>query len=99
MGPADSAHFSRTRSSSSTRPARLVSDQANAIDANGGGTFTNAGTITGGNVGISLVGGDALVVNSGVIEGGANPAISSTGPFAVTITNTGRIASGGGLAV
>jgi hypothetical protein len=79
--------------------ARLVSDQANAIDANGGGTFTNAGTITGGNVGISLVGGDALVVNSGVIEGGANPAISSTGPFAVTITNTGRIASGGGLAV
>lgn len=79
--------------------ARLTSDRSNAIDANGGGSITNAGTISGGNAGISVASGDAVIVNSGVIEGGANLAISSTGPYAVTITNTGQIAGGGGVAV
>jgi hypothetical protein len=78
---------------------RIASDRANGIDANGGGTLTNAGTIAGGNVGISVVGGNVEIVNSGVIMGGSDLAISSTGPYAVTITNTGTIASGGGVAV
>ncbi|KQR90005.1 hypothetical protein ASG35_01885 [Burkholderia sp. Leaf177] len=79
--------------------ARIASEQDNGIDANGGGTITNAGTIAGGNVGISIVGGDANIVNSGAITGGRNLAILSTGPYAVTITNTGTIAGGGGVAV
>ncbi|WP_438395848.1 autotransporter outer membrane beta-barrel domain-containing protein [Caballeronia sp. DA-9] len=79
--------------------ARIASDLNNGIDANGGGSFTNAGTISGGNVGISVVGGNADIVNSGVISGGSNLAVSSTGPYVITITNTGQISSGGGIAV
>jgi outer membrane autotransporter protein len=93
------AFFAQAVTFINTAGARLASEQANAIDANGGGTFTNAGTITGANVGLSIVGGDALIVNSGVIQGGTNSAISSTGPYATTITNTGQISSGGGVAV
>lgn len=79
--------------------ARITSDQSNAIDANSGGSFTNAGTISGGNEGISIVGGNADIVNSGVLSGGGNLAVSSTGPYAITITNTGTISGGGGVAV
>ena len=79
--------------------ARLESEQANAIDANAGGTFTNTGLIAGTNEGLSIVGGDALIVNSGVIRGGTNLAIATTGPYVITVTNTGEIIGGGGVAV
>ena len=79
--------------------ARVESEQATAIDANAGGRFTNTGLIAGGNEGMSIVGGDALIVNSGVIRGGTNLAISTTGRHAITVTNTGEIIGGAGVAV
>jgi hypothetical protein len=79
--------------------ARVESEQANAIDANAGGTFTNTGLIAGANEGMSIVGGDAMIVNSGVIRGGTNLAIATTGPYAITITNSGEITSGSSVAV
>ncbi len=79
--------------------ATISSDRDNAIDANGGGTFNNAGTISGGNVGLSLVGGNATIVNSGAISGSANVGISTSGPYAISIVNTGAISGGNGVAV
>ena len=93
------AFFAQGVTLTNTANARIASDQGNGIDANGGGRFNNAGTITGGGVGLSSVGGDAVIVNSGVIEGGSNAAILTSGPFAVTITNTGQITGGAGVAV
>jgi len=93
------AFFSSPVTFVNTAGARIASDQGNAIDANGGGTFTNAGTIAGANVGLSVVGGNALIVNSGVIQGGTNSAISTSGAFAITITNTGQITSNAGATV
>jgi Autochaperone Domain Type 1 len=79
--------------------ASLVSEQSDAVDANAGGTFNNAGTIAGKGEGLSIVGGGANIVNSGSIQGGSNLAISTTGSFAITITNTGTLTGGNGVAV
>ncbi|CAG4887098.1 hypothetical protein R69919_00356 [Paraburkholderia gardini] len=49
--------------------ASIVSQQDNGIDANGGGTFNNAGTISGRNVALSLVGAAATINNSGTLQG------------------------------
>ncbi|MGF6782115.1 autotransporter outer membrane beta-barrel domain-containing protein [Paraburkholderia sp. GAS334] len=79
--------------------ASIVSQQANAVDGNGGGTFNNAGTISGHNIAISLIGGDATINNSGTLLGGTTEAIASNDASSITINNTGNIAGGGGRAI
>jgi outer membrane autotransporter protein len=93
------AFFSGPVTLNNAAGASLVSEQANAIVANAGGTFNNAGVIAGANEGVSIVGGGAGILNSGTIRGGSNLAISTTGNFPITITNTGTITGGNGVAV
>jgi outer membrane autotransporter protein len=79
--------------------ASIVSKQSNGIDANGGGTFTNAGTISGEDVAISIANGSATINNSGTIEAAATEAISSSGAYDIVINNTGTIEGGNGRAI
>jgi outer membrane autotransporter protein len=79
--------------------ASIVSKQSNGIDANGGGTFTNAGTISGEDVAISIANGSATINNSGTIEAATTQAISSIGAYDIVINNTGTIAGGNGRAI
>jgi outer membrane autotransporter protein len=71
--------------------ASIVSQQSQAIDMNGGGTFNNAGTITSQQGGISIVGNPVTVTNSGTIRSNASWGILSTGNVDVTIINTGTL--------
>ncbi|MFM0631340.1 beta strand repeat-containing protein [Paraburkholderia xenovorans] len=79
--------------------ASITSQQANGIDANGGGTFNNAGTISGSVNAISIANGAATVTNSGSLTSASSQVISSTGPFSIVINNTGTISGGSGSAI
>lgn len=91
--------FSGSVTLNNTAGASITSQQANGIDANGGGTFNNAGTITGAINAISIVNGASTVTNSGSITAASSQAITSTGAFNIVINNTGTIAGGGGRAI
>lgn len=79
--------------------ASIVSQQANAIVANGGGTFNNAGTIAGAINAIALTGNATTITNSGSITAAGSQAISVIGTFDTVINNTGTIAGGNGRAI
>jgi outer membrane autotransporter protein len=79
--------------------ASIVSQQSNGIDANGGGTFNNAGTISAQLVTLSFAGGSPTINNSGTIQSLATEAIAMNGPFDVVINNTGTIEGGNGRAI
>ena len=79
--------------------ASIVSKQSNGIDANGGGTFTNAGTISGQDIAISISNGAATIDNSGTLESATTEVIASFGPYNITINNTGTIAGSNGRAI
>jgi outer membrane autotransporter protein len=79
--------------------ASIVSQQANAVVANGGGTFNNAGTIAGAINAIALTGGASTITNSGSITAAGSQAISVIGTFDTVINNTGTIAGGNGRAI
>jgi type V secretory pathway adhesin AidA len=79
--------------------ASIVSQQANAVVANGGGTFNNAGTIAGAINAIALTGGTSTITNSGSITAAGSQAISVIGTFDTVINNTGTIAGGNGRAI
>ncbi|NMM03494.1 autotransporter outer membrane beta-barrel domain-containing protein [Paraburkholderia sp. RP-4-7] len=79
--------------------ASIVSQQANAVVANAGGTFNNAGTIAGAINSIALTGGASTITNSGSITAAGSQAISVIGTFDTVINNTGTIAGGNGRAI
>lgn len=79
--------------------ASIVSQQDNGIDANGGGTLNNAGTITGHNIALSLVGGATAINNSGALQGGIAAAIVANDASDIVINNTGSIGGGNGQAI
>jgi outer membrane autotransporter protein len=79
--------------------ASIVSEQANGVDGNGGGTFNNAGTISARLVTLSFAGVGATVNNSGTLESATTEAIAANGPIDLVINNTGNIVGGGGRAI
>ncbi|CAG4914398.1 autotransporter family protein [Paraburkholderia gardini] len=79
--------------------ASIVSEQANGVDGNGGGTYNNAGTISARNVTLSFADVDATVNNSGTLTSATTEAIASNGPINLVINNTGNIVGGGGRAI
>ncbi len=79
--------------------ASISSQQANAIDANGGGTITNAGSISAHLDTISLAGASGTINNSGTLESDTTETIVMNGPYNVVINNTGNIVGGGGRAI
>jgi hypothetical protein len=79
--------------------ASIVSQQSNGIDAIGGGTFTNAGTISAQSVTLSFANAGATVNNSGTLESATTEAIAGIGPIGIVINNTGNIAGGNGCAI
>lgn len=79
--------------------ASIVSQQANAIVANGGGTFNNAGTISAAINAIAFANAGATINNGGSIVAATSQAISSIGTFNIVINNTGTIAGGNGRAI
>ena len=93
------AMFSGPAALNNAAGASIVSQQANAVVANGGGTFNNAGTIAGAINSIALTGGAATITNSGSITAAGSQAISVIGTFDTVINNTGTIAGGNGRAI
>ena len=79
--------------------ASIVTQQSNGIDANGGGTFNNAGTISAQLVTLSFAGGSPTINNSGTIQSLTTETIAMNGPFDVVINNTGTIEGGNGHAI
>ncbi|TYL86783.1 hypothetical protein [Bradyrhizobium cytisi] len=77
----------------------IVSQQVSGVIANGGGTFSNAGSISGRATGITSSGGPAAVTNSGTITGTTAPALLFNGNFNNSVTNTGTIGSGSSVAI
>ncbi|MNM36116.1 Antigen 43 precursor [compost metagenome] len=83
---------------SNTETGHIESQQANGVLANGGGTFENAGTITGKLTGMNLFNGAATLNNSGQITGNTAQGLWFSGSFDNSVTNSGVI-SGAGTAV
>ncbi|MDE1181169.1 autotransporter outer membrane beta-barrel domain-containing protein [Paraburkholderia sp.] len=92
-------YLSNAATFDNTAGARIVAEQGNGIAANGGGTFVNAGTISGDANAIAISGGAASIVNTGAIVAQSSQAISSDGTYAISIDNTGTIAGGNGRAI
>lgn len=93
------AIFSGNVTLNNTAGASIVSQQANAVVANGGGTFNNAGTIAGAINAFAFANAGATITNSGSITAAGSQAISSIGPYSIVINNTGTIAGGNGRAI
>jgi hypothetical protein len=79
--------------------ASIVSKQGNGIDANGGGTFNNAGTISAQFATLSFAGAGATINNTGTLESATTEVIAATGAIDITINNTGNITGGNGRAI
>jgi hypothetical protein len=79
--------------------AHIVSQQSNGIDANGGSTFNNAGTISAQLVTLSLAGGNPTINNSGTLQSLTTEGIAMNGPFDVVINNNGTIDGGNDRAI
>jgi autotransporter family porin len=80
---------------SNTATGFIFSQQASGVIANGGGTISNAGTITGQAAGITNANGSANVTNAGTITGLTAPGLLFAGNFDNTLTNTGTIVGNG----
>jgi outer membrane autotransporter protein len=79
--------------------ASIVGKQGNGIDANDGGTFNNAGTISASNVTLSISNANTTINNTGTLESAITEVIAAFGPIDITINNTGTIAGGNGRAI
>ncbi|MFM0210574.1 autotransporter outer membrane beta-barrel domain-containing protein [Paraburkholderia sediminicola] len=79
--------------------ASIVSKLSNGIDANGGGTFNNAGIISANNVTFSISNANTTINNTGTLESAITEVIASFGPIDITINNTGTITGGNGRAI
>ncbi|WGD52346.1 autotransporter domain-containing protein [Bradyrhizobium sp. CB1650] len=82
-----------------TASGSIVSLQDTGVLANNGGTFNNAGTITGQNIGINVNNGLATVTNSGSITGIVGAGLLFSGTFDNTVTNSGTITGQAGQAI
>jgi hypothetical protein len=85
------AFFSSPAAFSNTSTGSVVSQQANGIIINGGGTVDNAGEISGQQVGVVAANGPTVVTNSGTISGVTAQGVLFQGAFNDSLTNTGTI--------
>jgi hypothetical protein len=80
-----------------TAGGSVISQQASGVIANGGGTISNDGTITGQVTGITVANGPGAVTNSGAIKGVVGVGLLFLGNFNNSLTNSGTISGNGPL--
>jgi autotransporter-associated beta strand protein len=80
-----------------TAGGSIISQQASGVIANGGGTISNDGTITGQVTGITVANGPGTVTNSGTIKGVVGVGLLFLGNFNNSLTNSGTISGNGPL--
>jgi fibronectin-binding autotransporter adhesin len=74
-----------------------VSQQASGVIANGSGTISNDGTITGQVTGITVANGPGTVTNAGTIKGVVGVGLLFVGNFNNSLNNSGTISGNGPL--